>query len=86
MADLDIPANDRLLEVIRRLAIKLYGDDSEPSRKRVVETALEMRIVWSHLVEKGQQETDEAVSRWEFTESPITQENSGTIRRWLFRR
>ena len=86
MADLDIPANDRLLEVIRRLAIKLYGDDSEPSRKRVVETALKMRIVWSHLVEKGQQETDEAVSRWEFSESPVTEENAGTIKGWLFRR
>ena len=86
MADLDIPANDRLLGVIKRLAIKLYGDDSEASRKRVVETALEMRIVWSHLVEKGQQETDEAVTRWEFSESPVTEENAGTIKGWLFRR
>ena len=73
MADLDIPANDRLLGVIKRLAIKLYGDDSEASRKRVVKTALEMRIVWSHLVQKGQQETNEAVSRWEFSESPVTE-------------
>jgi len=80
MADLDIPANDRLLGVIKRLAIKLYGDDSEASRKRVVETALEIRIVWSHLVEKGQQETDEAASRWEFSESPVAEENAGTIK------
>lgn len=86
MADLDIPANDRLLGVIKRLAIKLYGDDSEASRKRVVETALEMRVVWSHLVERGQQETDEAVSKWEFSESPVTEENTGTISDWLFRR
>ena len=86
MANLDILANDRLLGVIKKLAIKLYGDDSEPSRKRVVETALKMRIVWSHLVEKGQQETDEAVSRWEFSESPVTEENTGTISNSLFRR
>jgi hypothetical protein len=86
MADLDILANDRLLVVIKRLAIKLYGDDSEASQKRVIETALEMRIVWSHLVEKGQQETDEAVSNWEFAESPVTEENTGTISNWLFRR
>ena len=86
MADLDIPANDRLLGVIKRLAIKLYGDDSEASRKRVVKTALEMRIVWSHLVQKGQQETNEAVSRWEFSESPVTEENTSTISDWLFRR
>jgi len=86
MAELDILANDRLLGVIKSLAIKLYGDDSETSRKRVVETALEIRIIWSHLVEKGQQETDEAVSRWEFSESPVTEENTGTISNWLFRR
>ena len=86
MADLDIQANDRLLGVIKRLAIRLYGDDSEASRKRVVETALEMRIVWSNLVERGQQETDEAVSNWEFSESSVTEENAGTISDWLFRR
>ena len=86
MADLDIPANDRLLGVIKRLAIKLYGDDSEASRKRVVETAIEMRIVWAHLVERGQQETDEAASTWEFSESPVTEENTCTISDWLFRR
>jgi hypothetical protein len=86
MADLDIPADDRLLGIIKRLAIELYGDDSEASRKRVVETALEMRIVWSNSVERGRQETDEAVSRWEFSESPVTKENTGTISNWLFRR
>jgi len=86
MADLDIPANDRLLGIIKRLAIELYGDDSEASQKRVVETALEMRIVWSNLVERGQQETDEVVSKWEFAESLVTKENTGTISNWLFRR
>ena len=86
MADLDIPADDRLLGVIKRLAIKLYGDDSEASQKRVVETALAMRIVWSHLVEKEQKETDEAVSKWEFPESPATGENDDKISDWLFRR
>ena len=86
MADLDIPASDKLLGVIKRLSIKLYGDDSEASYKRVVETALQMRIVWSRLVERGQQETDEAVSRWEFSESPVTEKNTGTISDWLFRR
>ena len=86
MADLDILANDRLLEVVKRLAIKLYGDDSEASRRRVVETALEMRIVWSNLVERGRQETDEAVSKWEFAESQVIDENTNTINDWLFRR
>ena len=86
MAELEIYLEGKLLEGISKLAMKHYGEDSEASRKRVVETALEMRIVWSNLIERGQQETDEAVSKWEFSESSVTEENTGTISDWLFRR
>jgi len=37
-------------------------------------------------VEKGQQETDEAISTWEFPELTMKQENNGSIQNWLFRR
>ena len=86
MAELEIYLEGKLLEGISKLAMKHYGEDSEASRKRVIETALEMRMVWSNLVERGQQETDEAVSKWEFSESSVTEENTGTISDWLFRR
>jgi hypothetical protein len=86
MAELEIYLEGKLLEGISKLAMKHYGEDSESSRKRVVETALKMRIVWSNSIERGQQETDETVSRWEFSESPVTEENTGTISDWLFRR
>ena len=86
MADLELYLEGKLLEGISELAVKHYGEDSESSRKRVVETALEMRIVWSNSIERGQQETHEATSRWEFSESPVTEENTGTISNWLFRR
>ena len=86
MAELEIYLEGKLLEGIRKLAVKHYGEDSEASQKRVVETALEMRIVWSNLVERGQQETNEAVSKWECSESSVTEENTSTISDWLFRR
>ena len=86
MGDLDISVDDKLLEGIRRLAVKYYGEDSEASRKRVVETALKMRIVWSNSIERGQQETDEAATNWEFAELPVTEQNTCTITNWLFRR
>ena len=86
MTELEIYLEGKLLEGISKLAMKHYGEDNEASRKRVVETALEMRIVWSNLVERGQQETDEAVSEWDFSESSVTEENTGTISNWLFRR
>jgi len=86
MAELEIYLDRRLLEGIRELAIKHYGEDSESSRRHVIETALEMRIIWSNSIERGQQETDEAVSKWEFPESTATRENSDSIQNWLFRR
>lgn len=86
MADLDIYVDDKLLEGISKLAIEHYGDDSEASQGRVVETALQMRILWSRSVEKGQQETNEAVTEWEFQQPLGTKDNDGTIREWLFRR
>jgi hypothetical protein len=86
MAELEIYLDRRLLEGISELATKHYGEDSESSRRRVIETALEMRIIWSNSIERGQQETDEAVSKWEFPESTAERENSDSIQNWLFRR
>jgi len=86
MAEIDIQVEDKLIEGICKLAIKHYGDDSEASRRRVVETALGMRILWSRSVEKGQQETNEAVTEWEFPQSLGTKDNNATICDWLFRR
>ena len=86
MADLEIYLEDKLLEGISKLAIKDYGEDSEVSQRRVVETALQMRILWSRSVKQGRELTDEAASKWEFAEAPVTEENNNTIRQWLFRR
>lgn len=86
MADLEIYLEGKLLEGISKLAIKHYGEDSEVSQQRVVETALEMRILWSRSVKQARELTDEAASNWEFAEAPVTEENNDTIRQWLFRR
>jgi len=86
MANLDLYLEDKLVEGTSELAVKRYGEDNESSRKRVVETAVERRIAWSKSIEKGRQETDEAVSNWEFPVSQVTQENAGSINNWLFRR
>jgi len=85
VANLDIYIDDKLLEGINRLAIEHYGDDSEASRKRVVETALKMRMIWSRSVEGDQGETDEAVSEWEFPELQ-PEDDTDSIKNWLFRR
>ena len=86
MINLDIHCHGRLLEEISKLAIKQYGEDSQVSRDRVVETALEMRILWSRSVKQGQELTGEAVSDWEFPESLPSREDTKNIQNRLFRR
>jgi len=86
MVDLDIEMDNDLISKTRDLAVRYFGDNSDVSLAQVLEVAFRMRCLWSHSVKEGQLETDEAVSKWEFAESPVTRENSGAIRRWLFRR
>ena len=75
MAELDINVDEEIIKGVSRLAIKYFGDDDEASQRRVVESALAMHILWSRLVKESQMDTDEAVSRWEFAEAPVTEEN-----------
>ncbi len=86
MVELDIAMENDLIAKTRDLAVRCFGDASDASLAQVVEVAFRMRCLWSRSVMRGQQQTDEAVSEWEFAELPLNQENSGTIRRWVFRR
>ncbi len=84
--ELEIELNNELITKTRNLALRYFGDDTDASMAQVLEAAFRMRCLWSCLVISGQRETDEAVSRWEFSESLVTRENTGTIKNWLFRR
>ena len=86
MIDLDIEMGDDLIAKTRHLAVRYFGDDSEVSVAQVLEVAFTMRCLWSHSVKEGQQETNEAVTEWEFPQSLGTKDNNGTICEWLFRR
>ena len=86
MVELDIEMGNDLIAKTRDLAVRYFGDDGDASLAQVLEVAFTMRCLWSRSVKEGRLETDEAVSKWEFAESPVTDENSGTIRSWLFRR
>ena len=84
--ELEIEVDNALITKIRNLALRYFGDDSNASLGRVLEVAFRMRCLWSGSIEKGQEETDEAVSKWEFPKSPVTGENDDNINSWLFRR
>ena len=84
--ELDIEMDNDLIAKTRDLAVRYFGDASDASLAQVLETAFTMRCLWSRSVRIGQQDSSEAVSKWEFSESPATEENIDTIGHWLFRR
>lgn len=84
--ELDIEMADDLISKTRDLAMRYFGNDGDESLARLLALAFLMRWLWSHSVQSGQHEVNEAVSNWEFLESPLTEENTGTINSWLFRR
>jgi len=86
MVELEIEMDDELIHKAHNLALRYFGDDTDTSLARVVEVAFRMRCLWSDSIEKRQDETEEAISQWQFPESPVTGEDSDNIRRWLFRR
>ncbi len=86
MAELEISLDDDLVVRTRGLALRYFGDSNDASLAQVLEVAFRMRRLWSSLMKEGQAETDEAVSQWEFAESPVNKENNDTVKNWLFRR
>ena len=86
MVDLGVEMDNDLIAKTRDLAIRYFGDASDTSLAQVLEMAFTMRCLWSRSVTRGQQDTSEAVSTWEFPESTVKQEDSDGIQDWLFRR
>ena len=84
--ELEIVMGNDLITKTRDLAMRYFGDDGDESLARVLELAFAMRCLWSQSVVSGQQEVNEATSHWEFSESQATEDNSGPINDWLFRR
>lgn len=87
MADLDVELDRDLLEGVRRLAMHLYGDSSDASLARVVEVALEMRLLWQDRASVSADDIEEPVANWEFggNGSP-TERLPHEVAGWLFRR
>ena len=82
MGMLDVELSDRLIEDIKDLAERHYGDASDDSIRRVVETALEMRLLWLHRVEGTGAQVEEPAARWESRSTDA--EGADAVLEWLF--
>jgi len=86
MAELEIELTKDLIEGVRRLAVRHYGDGGDASVRRVVEVALEMRLCWLDLMKGGGNEVEEPTVHWEFADMPLRVQAPAEIQDWLFRR
>ena len=85
MVELEVEMDSNLVARTRNLARRYYGNDNDESMAQVLELAIRMRSLLRQLITSGQQDTEEAISNWEFPESSEKRDNNG-IQNWLFRR
>lgn len=84
--DLNIELGDEVMERIRAIAMRHYGDNGDTSVSRVVESALQMRLLSIRLIDRGGDEIEESMARWEFVNKQPAEQLSAEIQRWLFRK
>jgi hypothetical protein len=86
MANLNIDLGDELANRVRSLAMRHYGDSGDTSLRRVVESALKLRLLSIKLVEGGGNEIEEPITDWEFVGKQPAEQLPAEIQSWLFRK
>jgi hypothetical protein len=86
MMDIDIELGDEVMERIRAVAVSHYGNNEDASVNRVIESALEMRLLSIRLIDRGRDEIEEPIAHWQFVNNQPTGELPGEILSQLFRK
>ena len=86
MARLELEVKAELLKNLRDLVELYYGDGGEAALGRLVEAAIEMRLLWASRVAEGRIEVEEPISQWEFVEAPGVEQLPDDINDWMFKR
>ncbi len=86
MATLDIEIGAELLKAVKSLALRHYGDDGSSSTSRVVHVAMAIRLLYLDLGEKGGQELDEPVAKWELGDALAGDQVQAILTDLLFKR
>ena len=82
MGVLDVELSDGLIKDIKGLAVRHYGDASDDSIRRVVETALAMRLLWLERVEDAGAKVEEPATQWESRGKDA--EGADAVLEWIF--
>ena len=82
---LEIELGNELIEGVKDLAMRHYGDSSDASFSRIVENALDMRLTLLERLGDPGQEVDEPIINLE-PQEPEGEKAKTEIQDWLFRR
>ena len=85
MAKLELELSADLIQELRRLAQLHYGDAGDAALGRVVEGAVEMRLLWEGLVAKGGGDLEEPVSHWQFDDNSGREMLPDGVTDWMFK-
>jgi len=84
MMELDIELSDEVVEGVRSIAVRHYGHSGDAAVGRVIESALEMRILSMKLAGEGGSHVEEPVADWKFADKEPAGQLPAEIRSWLF--
>jgi hypothetical protein len=86
MMDLNVELGDEVIERVRAIAMRHYGDSGDASLSHVVESALEMRLLSIRLIDRGRDEIEEPIAHWQFVNNKPTEKLPEEILSQLFRK
>jgi len=86
MVNLNIELSDEMIRGIRLIAVRHYGDSGDASVGRVVESALEMRLLSMRLAGGGGHDIEEPMASWEFVSKQPAKQLPAEIQSLLFRK
>jgi hypothetical protein len=82
--DLSIELGEEVIKGIRSIAVRHYGDSEDASVSRVIESALEMRLLSMKLAGEARAQIEEPVASWEFGDKQPAEQLPSEIQSWLF--
>jgi len=84
--DLSIELGEEVIKGIRAIAVRHYGEGGDAAVGRVIESALEMRLLSIRLTDGGGDEIEEPMTGWEFASEQPAEQLPAEIQSWLFRK
>ena len=86
MSDDELALTPELMKGVRRLAELHYGEATDDAMRRVVEDAIEVRLLCIDRVGKAASEPEEPVINLEVSQPLEGERAEAEVRNWIFRR